>query len=91
MPSLKGRLTKLEQQTVNPSEDGGSSACPRCTATLIVIRDAITEKVFSAKALPGGELSPEELHERETEEYCARCGRARDSSWSSVIKIGGTP
>jgi predicted RNA-binding Zn-ribbon protein involved in translation (DUF1610 family) len=70
---------------------GGSSACPRCSGTLIVVRDAITREFHSARSLPGGELSAEELLEHETERRCPRCGRERDENEGRglVIKIGG--
>jgi hypothetical protein len=84
--TIERRLEDLELR-----HSGGEDGCPRCRATLIVIRN-VTGEFDSAKALYEGtsdNLSAEELQERETEDHCARCGTAREFSRSSVIKIGG--
>jgi hypothetical protein len=81
--TLARRVGDLETRC-GIDDDGG---CPKCNETLIVIRDAITSELHSARDASGAELSAEELRERERR--CLRCGRERDSDKELVIQLGG--
>jgi hypothetical protein len=87
------RLEVLER-TYGIGDDGGGDGCPRCRATLVVIRD-VAGKFRSSKAISSegtGGLSEEELSERETEKECPRCGReltGESSARGPQIDIGG--
>lgn len=85
MATIEKRVDNLEAA----HGGGGGGGCPRCRATLIVIRNTRGE-FCSAEALPGGELSEAETHERETETTCPRCGRDidQDAREAKAINIG---
>jgi phage FluMu protein Com len=80
--SLETRVERLE------AAYGGDEGCPRCVGTLIIVGDATTDKLHSAK-WNGKEISEEELREHETETKCPRCGRKIDPDERAEIKVGG--
>jgi hypothetical protein len=76
--AIERRISRLEAHY-----GGGAGGCPKCNEMLIVIRNAITGELHSARDGSGQELSSEELRERERR--CHRCGRERDGGKELVI------
>lgn len=79
--ALERRLGALE------AVSGGSGGCDRCRGTLVVVQNAISGALHSAR-WNGEDITEEELHEHETERKCPRCGKIYPSE-SPEIRIGG--
>ena len=79
--SLERRVGVLEEAA---GGDGGG--CERCRGTLVIVEDAITG-AFHKASWNGEEITKEELHERQTERECPRCGRRIDPGESLEIRV----
>jgi hypothetical protein len=82
--ALRQRVEVLEAAT------GGDGGCGRCRGLLITVRNVITGEFHSA-TWNGGEVSEEEVLERQEERRCPRCGRELDPDETPVIRVGGGP
>jgi hypothetical protein len=67
---------------------GGDEGCDRCRSTLVIVEDAITGRFHSA-SWNGEDITEGELHERQTERECPRCGRKLDPEEDIEIQVGG--
>jgi hypothetical protein len=81
MRSLERRVEALEAAA---GGDGGG--CDRCRGLLVVVSDAISGEFHSA-SWNGEALSEEEVHERDTETKCPKCGARIEPA--QIIRIGG--
>jgi hypothetical protein len=89
-----GIVSSTLEKRVEALEDayGGGGGCDRgCDrgcGMLVTVHDAITGRLHSVE-WNGEEITKEELHERETERECPRCGRRIDPDEEVVIQVGG--
>lgn len=70
---------------------GGGGGCPRCSGTLIVVRNTVSGELAYSR-FNGEEISEEELTERQSQLRCPKCGReiGPASLEGPVIEIGGS-
>ena len=80
--TLERRVEALEDAS------GRGGGCDRCRGTLIVVEDAISGALKRAR-WNGEEITGEELHQRQTERECPRCGRKIEASENVEIRVGG--
>ena len=84
MPStLQSRVEALEAVT---GGDGGG--CDRCRGLLVIVSDAITGEFHSA-SWNGEALSEEEVHERDADTKCPKCGARLGPDETTTITLGG--
>jgi hypothetical protein len=83
--SITALTRRLEALEALAGEGGG---CERCRGTLVVVRDAVSGKLWSA-SWNGKRISEEDLREREVETECPRCGARIEPGEGTVIEVGG--
>ncbi len=81
--SLERRVEALEA-----AGGGDGGGCDRCVGTLVIVEDAISGEFHSA-SWNGEPLDEAELHEREAETKCPKCGRRIDPDETTTIAVGG--
>ena len=77
----------LERRVEALEDSFGGGGCDRCQGVLIVVRDAVTGKLVSAR-LNRKPITKEDVEERESELRCPRCGRKIDHTTIPVVNIG---
>jgi hypothetical protein len=80
--ALERRVESLE------ASGGDGGGCDRCRGVLVIVRNAMTREVHSAR-WRGEALSADETRERRAETRCPKCGARMDPDEAPVIKVGG--
>jgi hypothetical protein len=80
--ALERRLEALEDAY------GGDEGCDRCHGTLVIVENAVSG-AFHKASWNGEDITEVELHERQTEGECPRCGRRIDPGEGLEVRVGG--